>query len=208
MLDTLGCRCTLRICNTYCFSTTTMVTRTRITVTFIRNIMSLLGLSFFLKMLITMWFKVLNRPVSFNGYSTTFPSNKFAFKTILISMDLFVYLFAWASAASHGCTTASWLIVPPALDVPTFGHQMTRAYRRVPHSSGSWNLWAGNRTGNFAYSTVHCRNLLHAADLRHGTHGFTSLPKEGVLRIFPPLKIRRLRPGFETAKLGYQRPAR
>ena len=40
------------------------------------------------------------------------------------------------------------------------------------------------------------RDLLHAANLRHGTHGFTSLPKEGVLRIFPPLKIRRLRPGL------------
>jgi len=25
------------------------------------------------------------------------------------------------------------------------------------------------------------RDLLHAANLRHGTHGFTSLPKEGVL---------------------------
>jgi hypothetical protein len=32
--------------------------------------------------------------------------------------------------------------------------------------------------------------------LRRGTHGFTSLPKEGVVRIFPPLKIRRLRPGL------------
>ena len=40
------------------------------------------------------------------------------------------------------------------------------------------------------------RDLLHAANLRHGTHGFTSLPKEGVLRIFSPLKIRRLRPGL------------
>jgi len=30
------------------------------------------------------------------------------------------------------------------------------------------------------------RDLLHAANLRHGTHGFTSLPKEGVLRIFLP----------------------
>ena len=29
-------------------------------------------------------------------------------------------------------------------------------------------------------------DLLHAANLRHGTHGFTSLPKEGVLRIFSP----------------------
>jgi hypothetical protein len=30
------------------------------------------------------------------------------------------------------------------------------------------------------------RDLLHAANLRHGTHGFTFLPKEGVLRIFSP----------------------
>jgi hypothetical protein len=28
------------------------------------------------------------------------------------------------------------------------------------------------------------RDLLHAINLRHGTHSFTSLPKEGVLRIF------------------------
>ena len=40
------------------------------------------------------------------------------------------------------------------------------------------------------------RDLLHAANLRHGTDGFTSPPKEGVLRIFSPLKIRRLRPGL------------
>jgi len=39
-------------------------------------------------------------------------------------------------------------------------------------------------------------DLLHAANLRHGTDGFTSPPKEGVLRIFSPLKIRRLRPGL------------
>ena len=40
------------------------------------------------------------------------------------------------------------------------------------------------------------RDLLHAANLQHGTDGFTSPPKEGVLRIFSPLKIRRLRPGL------------
>jgi hypothetical protein len=40
------------------------------------------------------------------------------------------------------------------------------------------------------------RVLLHAANLRHGTHSFTSLPKDGVLRIFPLLKIRQLRPGL------------
>jgi len=40
------------------------------------------------------------------------------------------------------------------------------------------------------------RDLLHAANLRHGTDGFTSPPKEGVLTIFSPLKIRRLRSGL------------
>jgi len=30
------------------------------------------------------------------------------------------------------------------------------------------------------------RDLLHAANIRHGTDGFTSLPKEGVQRIFSP----------------------
>jgi len=40
------------------------------------------------------------------------------------------------------------------------------------------------------------RDLLHATNLRHGTDGYTSSPKEGVLRIFSPLKIRRLRPGL------------
>ena len=39
-------------------------------------------------------------------------------------------------------------------------------------------------------------NLLHSVNLRHGTDGFISPPKEGVLRIFSPWKIRRLRPGL------------
>ena len=32
------------------------------------------------------------------------------------------------------------------------------------------------------------RDLLHAVNIRHGTDGFTSPPKEGVLRIFFALK--------------------
>ena len=40
------------------------------------------------------------------------------------------------------------------------------------------------------------RDLLHAANVRHGTDGFTSPPKEGALRIFSPEKIRWLRPGL------------
>ena len=41
------------------------------------------------------------------------------------------------------------------------------------------------------------RDLLHAANLRHGNDSFTSPPKDGVLRIFFGLKIRRLRPGLD-----------
>jgi hypothetical protein len=33
-----------------------------------------------------------------------------------------------------------------------------------------------------------CRDLLHAANLQHGTDGFTSPLKEGMLRIFSPEK--------------------
>jgi hypothetical protein len=32
------------------------------------------------------------------------------------------------------------------------------------------------------------RDLLHATNVRHGTHSSTSLPKEGVLRVFYPEK--------------------
>jgi hypothetical protein len=49
--------------------------------------------------------------------------------------------------------------------------------------------------------TRYIRDLLHAVTLRHGTDGFTSSPKEGVLRIFFALKIR-------TLELGYQGPVR
>jgi hypothetical protein len=52
-------------------------------------------------------------------------------------------------------------------------------------------------SGNFAEMVTYApfRDLLHAANL-HGADGFTSPPKEGVLRIFSPLKIRRFRLGY------------
>jgi hypothetical protein len=50
------------------------------------------------------------------------------------------------------------------------------------------------------------RDLLHVANLRHGANGFTSLLKEGNLRIFLPEKSDSF--GRErTRDLGYQRPA-
>jgi hypothetical protein len=44
--------------------------------------------------------------------------------------------------------------------------------------------------------------LLHAVDLRHGTDGFTSPPKEVVLRIFITLKNPSTSAGIEPANLG------
>ena len=52
---------------------------------------------------------------------------------------------------------------------------------------------------------VTLRDLLHAVKLRHGTDGFTSPPKEGVLRIFRP-KNPTASTGCEPANLGTSRP--
>ena len=46
------------------------------------------------------------------------------------------------------------------------------------------------------------RVLLRAANLRHGTDNFTSLPKEGLLRIFMAFKNPTASAGFEPANLG------
>ena len=43
---------------------------------------------------------------------------------------------------------------------------------------------AGNFDRKLRLPRIHFRVLLHAANMRHGTNGFTSFPKEGVLRIF------------------------
>ena len=49
---------------------------------------------------------------------------------------------------------------------------------------------------------IHFRVLLHAANMRHVTSGFTSLPKEGVLRIVSPWKNPKASAGFEPANFG------
>jgi hypothetical protein len=94
-------------------------------------------------------------------------------------------------------TAALRLIVRPWLHVPTFATRCLHACHqaRAP-SGGRWNC-EREMSGNFAEmtTTTPLMDLLHAVKLRHGTNGFTSPPKEGVLRIFSPLKIRRLRQG-------------
>ena len=84
----------------------------------------------------------------------------------------------------------------------------TKRCLHVRHDVRDPSGWSGNCGRecyqNFAEmrTSTPFRDLLHAANLRHGTDGFTSPPKEGVLRIFSPLKIRRLSAGFEPANLG------
>jgi hypothetical protein len=60
-----------------------------------------------------------------------------------------------------------------------------------PSSSEAGESWARNMAAEFCLQSIffHARKvLLHAVNQRHGTDGFTSPPKEGVLRILSPLK--------------------
>ena len=94
----------------------------------------------------------------------------------------------------------SRLIVRSGLDVPTFTVRRPHAcyHARAP-SGGRWNCGRENVRKVYLNADFHVtfKDLLHAVKLRHGTDGFTSPPKEGVLRIFFALKIRRLRPGVK-----------
>jgi hypothetical protein len=45
-------------------------------------------------------------------------------------------------------------------------------------------------------------DLLHSANLRHVTDGFTSPPKQGMLRNFSPLKNPTASAGFEPSNFG------
>ena len=91
------------------------------------------------------------------------------------------------------------LIVRSGLDVQTFVTRRLHAchHARAP-SGGRWNC-EQEMSGKFYLNVgfhVTFRDLLHVVKLRHGTDGYTSPPKEGVLRIFFAPKIRRLRPGL------------
>jgi len=121
--------------------------------------------------------------------------NRSAFRQKKITANLIMPLWWCLFIQLH--TAALRLIVRSWLDVPTFGTRRLHAchHARAP-SGGRWNC--GRETsGNFTEMTTlpPFRDLLHAVKLWHGTDGFASPPKEGVLRIFFALKIRRLRPG-------------
>jgi len=89
---------------------------------------------------------------------------------------------------------------PPPLDVSTFSARFLHVQRRERPLAAEGGILRGREMFRQISSRIrlprNSRDLLHAANLRHGTDGFTCPPKEGVLRIFLPLKIRRLRPGL------------
>ena len=89
---------------------------------------------------------------------------------------------------------------PPPSDVPTFSARCLHVQQRERPLAAEGGTLRGREMFRQISSRIrlphNSRDLLHAANLRHGTDGFTSPPKEGVLRIFSPLKIRRLRPGL------------
>ena len=90
-------------------------------------------------------------------------------------------------------------LLSPALRRSHFRRQMpVRPQRRGRSQQRKVELWVRNCPVIFPKFVLprKCRDLLHAANLRYGTDGFNSPPKEGVLRIFFALNIRRLRPGL------------
>ena len=93
------------------------------------------------------------------------------------------------------------------LDVPTFVTRRLHAchHARAP-SGGKWNC-GREMFENFAFH-VTFSDLIHAVKLRHGTDGFTSPPKEGVLRISFAPKNPTASAGYEPANLGTKCPAR
>jgi hypothetical protein len=89
---------------------------------------------------------------------------------------------------------------PQPLDVPTFSVRWLHAHRSERHLAAEGGTLCGRESFLQISSRIrlprNSRDLLHAANLRHGTDGFTFAPKVGVLRICWPLKIQRLRPGL------------
>ena len=83
-------------------------------------------------------------------------------------------------------TAALRLIVRAWLDVPTFASPRVSPCESTQRRKVE--VWAKNVPLFCLNADLHVtfRDLLHVVKLRHVTDGFTSPPKEGVLRIFRP----------------------
>jgi hypothetical protein len=94
---------------------------------------------------------------------------------------------------------------PLYLDVPTLAARCLHVPNNASApSSERWNYRARNGRQILPVTKLPCnhRVLLHAAILQHGANGFTSLPKEGMLRIFSHEKNPTASAGFEPANSG------
>ena len=77
--------------------------------------------------------------------------------------------------------TGSLPLLSPAFRRSHFRHQVPpRPPRRERSQRQKWELWARMLSGNFAEMTTSTpfRDLLYAANLRHGTDGFISLQRK------------------------------
>jgi hypothetical protein len=115
-------------------------------------------------------------------------------------------IFTMLRVMPPGCTSASAAYCTyPALDVPTFTASRLSRPHPASHPGSQSRNYAGEKWPiNFAEtptSTKRLGDLLHAVNQRHGTNGFSSLPKEGALRIFFALKNPTALAGFEPANL-------
>ena len=77
----------------------------------------------------------------------------------------------------------------PPLDLPTFSARCLHVQRSERPLAAEGGTLRGREMFRQISSRIRLprksRDILHAANLRHGTDGFTSRPKEGVLRILP-----------------------
>jgi hypothetical protein len=110
--------------------------------------------------------------------------------------DRFFFFFIRAQSVRSRCTTAykayrATLNPPCGLDIPTSATRCFHVHTTRETLAAKGGTVGKNVGRQFCLNVdfhVTFRDLLHAANLRHGTDGFTSPPKEGVLRIFTPQK--------------------
>jgi hypothetical protein len=96
---------------------------------------------------------------------------------------------------------------PPPLDVPTISARCLHVQRRERPLAAQGGTLRGREMFRQISSRIDFHVILgifympQICDM--GTDGFTSPSKEGVMRIFLPLKIRRLRPGLNPRWVIY-----
>ena len=152
-----------------------------------------------------MWVNLLNPKTSFYWASVANAPNVLQpYWLIVLPLDvpsLTASLLLWGPSRQRWRCLWTFLFS----NVPTFA---TSRLREILAAKGG-TTWT--RNGRWilpenARLPLTFRDLLHSVNLRHGTDGFTSPSKEGVLRIFSPWSNGFCR--LWTRDLGYQRPAR